>query len=659
MNEIILRGCTPEPLMGYLKALGVLRIIAEQIDPDVRGCWRGGVFAIKSILDEQSLIDFFDSSYQPTPVFAPWNGDGGFLTDSGSSLEIINIIRETTYPNLMHLKNAIGTIENVAILKDFKEQRDIKKELEDKKKTLKKTKQRLSERESEQLRESTRIVNEIKNSILYRIRSGFPDEVVRWLDSCVSITPEGFNYSPLLGSGGCDGRFEMSANFLSNVIAIFDTDQDTRRHWAEHAVLRQGIVNLQNTAIGQFSPGQIGGPNATQGFEGDSGINPFDFVLMIEGAIFISGAVSRRYGTDRSAKASFPFTVYSSPIGYGSRSDTDAKGSRGEIWLPLWSRLADIKEITYLFSEGRADLSGRQAASGVDFARAVSTLGVDRGIQGFTRYGFLPRNGMAYLATPIGSFDVMARPEVDLLREIDPWLDRFRSAATDDKTPPRFKAALRKIETAMFTFCQYGGTSRFADILCALGKAERELANGEKFRKDKNLLPLCGLSPEWLEAAHDASAEFEIALALAGIYDASFKIRPLRANLEPIKIKTDKQGSAYASWAESGREVVWTSANLSHNLAAVLERRIMDGERANCERLPLACRRSASLDAVAAFIAGEIDDERIEDLLWGFLLIDHRKDYPKLSRCIIDAPPLPRSFAQNEVLSCLSIAIIP
>lgn len=650
MNTIILKGCTPEPLMSYLKALGVLRIIAEQKDPDVRGCWLEGVLSIKSILDEQSLIDFFDNAYQPTPVFAPWNGDGGFLTDSGASMELVNTIRATTYANLMQLKNSIGSIDNVSILKDFKEQRDVKKKLEDKKKKLKKLKQRLSENEAEQLKEATRLVNEIKNDILYRIRTGFPDEVVRWLDSCVAITADGFNVSPLLGSGGVDGKLEMSANFMKNVVAIFDADQDTRKNWIKHAILEQGIVNLQKTAIGQFSPGQVGGPNATQGFEGDSGINPFDFVLMIEGALFISGAVSRRYGTDRSAKASFPFTVYSSPIGYGSRSDTDAKGARGEIWLPLWSRLAGIKEVSYLFSEGRADLSGRQATSGVDFARAVSTLGVDRGIQGFTRYSFLPRNGRAYLAAPIGSFEVMARPNVDLLREIDPWLDRFRPAATDDKTPPRFKSALRRIETAIFAFCQYGGTTRFADILCALGQAEKELANGDKFRKDKYLRPLAGLSPEWLEAAYDDSPEFEIALSLAGIYDASYKIGALRANLEPVKTRKNKQGSVGATWSEGGREVVWNSAELSRNLAAVLDRRIMDGERAGCDRLPLACRRTSSLDAIAAFIAGATEDRRIEELLWGMLLIDHYKDYPILKRRAIDAPPLPRTYALLKLL---------
>jgi CRISPR-associated protein Csx17 len=105
-----------------------------------------------------------------------------------------------------------------------------------------------------------------------------------------------------------------------------------------------------------------------------------------------------------------------------------------------------------------------------------------------------------------------------------------------------------------------------------------------------------------------------------------------------------------AAWLEGRCAVVWNSAELSRNLAAVLERRIMDGERAGCDRLPLACRRTSSLAAIATFIAGATDDRRIEELLWGMLLINHYKDYPILKRRAIDAPPLPRTYALLKLL---------
>lgn len=157
MNEIILRGCSPEPLMSYLKALGILRIIGEQKDPTVRGCWRDGFFVIRSVLDEGPLLDFFINDYMPTPVFAPWNGDGGFLTDSGTSRELINQLRSTEIHNLKTLKNAVKNIDDVSILKDFKVQRERKKHLEKKKGKL-----NLTNEESEELSQATRRVNEIK-----------------------------------------------------------------------------------------------------------------------------------------------------------------------------------------------------------------------------------------------------------------------------------------------------------------------------------------------------------------------------------------------------------------------------------------------------------------------------------------------------------------
>ena len=64
--------------MGYLKALGVLRLVSEQADPDARGCWRDGVFALETKLDRKGLVKFFLDEYSPTPLLAPWNAGSGF-----------------------------------------------------------------------------------------------------------------------------------------------------------------------------------------------------------------------------------------------------------------------------------------------------------------------------------------------------------------------------------------------------------------------------------------------------------------------------------------------------------------------------------------------------------------------------------------------------
>jgi CRISPR-associated protein Csx17 len=77
--DIELAGCTPEPLMAYLKALGILRLVGGQKDPSALGWWRGDTFWLKSALDEAALRKFFLEEYTPTALVAPWAGGSGFF----------------------------------------------------------------------------------------------------------------------------------------------------------------------------------------------------------------------------------------------------------------------------------------------------------------------------------------------------------------------------------------------------------------------------------------------------------------------------------------------------------------------------------------------------------------------------------------------------
>lgn len=387
--------------------------------------------------------------------------------------------------------------------------------------------------------------------------------------------------------------------------------------------------------------------------------NPWDYLLCLEGTTLWASAAVRVLNAAARGTAAFPFTTNPSPVGHtglGAKDrlkPKDAKRSIAEMWLPIWSRPSSLDELKALLSEGRVSHGSRPARTGVDFARAVVSLGVDRGIDAFHRVSFLMRNGKSFFAASLGRFEVRGRPDADLLGQADRWLDRFAPAASDEKAPPRFRLALRRIEAAIFDFCQHGGAPRFAEILCALGCAERGLATGEKFREAKHLRPLVGLSPEWIRAANDGSFEFDLALSLAGIWDPEWKVGPLRVNLEPVKLGVNNKGEPFADWLDKDRAVVWTSADLATNLVAVLERRVMDAGRKGCMSLPLAFHRPASLDAIATFLAGGTDDARIEELLWGLVLTDHTKQYPVMSPWRSereDAPPVPRAFALLKLL---------
>jgi CRISPR-associated protein Csx17 len=643
-----LPGCTPEPLMNYLKALGVLRIVSEQADPTARGCWRNGVFELRCQLSEGGLLDFFVAQYAPTPIVSPWNGDGGFLGESGACAETMREIEKLADSRLDPLRAVIASVRNIGALRDFATCRERVKELEKRKKAKK-----ITDKESEELAFAKKRVKEIKNGIVTSLRNDLPDLTQTWLDACMVIDIDGFAAAPVLGSGGVDGRMEFSANFMANVLTILRSEQ--REQWIEKSLFDRGDAKLLGTSIGQFAPGRIGGPNATQGMEGSSSLNPCDYVLMLEGVVLLGGSVSRRLGQRDDPKAAFPFTVRASSAGHGSLAASEAKDARGELWLPLWERPASLAEITTLFAEGRSELAGRQSRTAVDFARAVASLGVDRGINSFTRQGFLKRNGLAFLATPLGRFDVRVRGEVELIREVDPWLNRLRMACGED-APSRFRVANRRIDAAIFDYCRYGGREQFCSILVAMGQAERELANGDSFRIDRKtgrskVTPLTGLSSKWIEAANDGSPEFRLALSLAATFDREQKVGPLRANLEPFEWSRGKR----ADWATKDRRVVWNSANLATNLASVLARRLMDATRLGCARLPLESRYTAPLDAVAAFLDNDgdrplLDFERLEELLWGLMLVDHRAERVELQRLNFTAAPLPRAYALLKLM---------
>lgn len=611
MPEVVLEGCTPEPVMSYLKALGVLRLVSEQADGEARGCWRNDVFVLSSTLDRDSLLEFFLERYQPTPILAPWNGGSGFFPKDNH--DAINALAaDTVSPRCHPYREAIHCVRKI---------------LREEKITTKPNAQK-------------------KEELLRRCRRELPIEIVEWMDAAMVLREDGQTFAPLLGTGGNDGRLDFTQNFMGRLVLLgVHQEQPTpqSRPWLEHALCARPLSGLPTAAVGQFAPGRAGGPNATQGMEGSPIDNPWEFVLMIEGTLCLAGAAVRRFTVSSESRAALPFTVMPSPAGSASGAEADAQLSRGELWLPVWKRPAQLAELRALFGEGRATVGRRMARSGVEFARAVACLGVDRGVREFVRLGFLRRSGKAYLATPLGRIEVPAQPrsEVALLQEVDPWLDGLRNACGSNG-PARFLRALRAVDRAVFDVCRYKGSRFFQAVVRALGRAERELALSAGKVGDRVVRPLAGLSQKWLAESNDGSLEFEIALALAGIYGQAGKIGPLRVHLEPVDWRR-----ACRAWAEKDRSVVWTPADLATNLCAVLTRRLMDAHKAGCGTLPLASTSPASLAAISAFLAGDTDDRKIHDLLWALNLVQPGR-VPRST--VPQSPPLPRTYALLKLL---------
>jgi len=391
--------------------------------------------------------------------------------------------------------------------------------------------------------------------------------------------------------------------------------------WLRAALFSGGDATLLDASVGQFDPGSAGGPNATAGFAAGSVVNPWQFILALEGTLLMGAAAVRRLRAGRSSLASIPFTVRPIAVGYATAAEAEvSRKSRAELWLPLWSRGWTLAETEQVFSEGRLTVGGpagrRQAAHAVDVARAIAQLGVDRGIDAFLRFSFLQRSGNAYFAVYLGQIGTPQAPRarVGILAEIETWHRALRSAAN----AASYNVALRRLEAAMFAFTEFPDDMHLETLLRAMGRAEQTTADyaaGARRKDPAARVPslLQGLSGRWLP--EQGSPETRIALALAGTGEAGRNgIEPLRIHLEPV----EQIGQRWDWAAQDKPTVVWGGGDLVRNLCAVLERRTTEALQRQVAPASLNSRYGVRAGDIAAFLANELDDDRIGELLWAF-----------------------------------------
>jgi CRISPR-associated protein Csx17 len=585
-QEHVLGGCTPTPLAHYLKALGILRLVAEQKDPQAAGRWEGEQFVLRTVLSREELEQFFLEEYRPTPIVAPWNGGSGFYPNDNKvgidSIAAATAGRLRLYCEVINLARQCVGIRQ----------------------------------------ESPK--NEDKADFLWQLRAHLPDSALLWFDAAVMLTTEKPEYPPLLGTGGNDGRLDFTNNFMQRITELFDSSEGKAttksKGWLFGALNGVAAHGLVTRAIGQFFPGNAGGPNATTGFDTDSLMNPWDFVLMLEGALLFAGTVARRLESSDNSILSYPFTVRTTGTGTGCGNAADEMPSRAEIWMPLWNKAISAQELRVLLSEGRVTVGRRAARDGLDFARAVSGYGVDRGISSFQRYAFLMRSGKAYLATPLTRIKVTRNPQADLIAHLDrnQWLERLRRFARDKTAPGRIQQLVRRLEDEIFSLTQSGNRLTLQAILILLGQIQQTCASSKKAQDaEKGIRPAPILGAEWALEAADNSHEFRLACALAGLTE-------MRGNLLPLK-----ENKGRIEWDAGSSQSVWGGGNLVGNLLRVLDRRLLYTQRNNTGEKPLVGLPTADLAAVLAFLRGETDDERIAGLLAGLVNVKLPQHLPK------------------------------
>ena len=660
-DVIRLEGCTSTPLAGYLKALGVLRLISSPsnhangvaADAQARGWWENGHFCLATGLGSDALIRFFLEDYAPSAIIAPWNGGSGFYPKDNK--EGLRPLTATVAPRFRAIAEGIAEAANEIRRRGW----------------------------------SARPEGDAKAVLIAALRGRLADAALQWLDATVALSGGRLSFPQLLGTGGNDGRLDFTNNFMRRLVAardgLFDATTGVPAPASERllrAALDAGAAQgLRSYSAGQFAPGAAGGANATVGYDGNAHANPWDFVLALEGAVLFAGAATRRHQGAPESGASFPFTVRATAAGWGGVAEADRNSVRAEFWAPLWCRPAGCDELAGLLKEGRAILHGKTARDGLDFARAAASLGTSRGITAFQRYGFAMRQGNMYLAAPLGTRVVTSHvPEMaELVNDLDTggWLQQVRRLAQDSNAPARGRQAMKRLQDALFALTESRVTPiTVQNALELLGEIVSWLTTSPNARAAIRPPPL--LRRGWVQHADDGTVEYRAAAALAslglalGPYrnararpaapsraaettgaapaegDAAAGARqgltPMAAHFAPVAPAT--VGRKFREWDPGGSRAVaiWRPGGLVANLVAVLEQR----SRSATADQPFAAAASAHADVVARFLAGNFDDRRCARLLAGLVWARptslHRSDPGK------DAPLPPFAYAALKLL---------
>jgi CRISPR-associated protein Csx17 len=644
-------GCTPEPLGNYLKGLGVFRLIAEQADPHARAWWRDGVLHVVqskwsgsgSTSVETQCIDWLLRDCRFTPFIAPWQTGAGYLAigkrDAGGAA-----LTELLKSEHRGAEAFREVFRDFAVSVGISLPGDPSKWLE-------------AMGQAGADRSDAGLLRLLRN----RLHAG---PSLKWLDA-VGLSASRSRESdtawwfPILASGGGEASGQYIVNHQQRLKSALLGDQGQSRMRLEGSlVARSQPGTLESNSMGaMYYPSLMKVPNSGQDFlpNPQRRVNPWDFILLLEGCLVWAMAATRRNGVT-SERASFPFYCRSSFGGSTTIGPKEVEGSEksianGELWCPTWSMPSTLSEVQRIFGEGRIQVGEKVCTRSLDFALAMAGLGTDRGIQAFHRYSLLERSGSGrqttLIAVPNGCIVPHRAAILPLLTDLRDFAESVATILTDNgQQPRRLMLARIGFERTWFdaVAATPGATEESAQPLVGLavaaGRLMRELGTsstkpgvvkikkGEK-TSERVINPVGTLRREWAQLIgnSDGSSQHHIARAIAGIApwgDASLNGRPapvvaaVRANLFPVA----RRWETVWDWDETNRSSVWSrGASTEVNLAALLRRRLIDAQRGAGDGLPLWSSYGAGFNDLLAFWGREVDEDRLSELIHGLALI--------------------------------------
>lgn len=236
--QTVFPGLAPAGTVAdHLAALGLARVVGEQVDPEALWSWTIEGFACtSSSLTPDDIANLLLHIYRPSPVLSPWNGGSGFFP--ADNHEAISWVEESTDSRLEQYRDDIATARQCLL----------------------------------ELGLTAKPSKEAKPELLRLLRSRLSDDAVLWIDACW-LDEE--RPSAWLGTGGNLGRYEWSRNFMLSLA----------RAWRNEKLLLGALLGLP--CIG-LADGRLGNLSLADQH------NPWSLVLAVEGLLAISPSASVR-----------------------------------------------------------------------------------------------------------------------------------------------------------------------------------------------------------------------------------------------------------------------------------------------------------------------------------------------------------------------------
>lgn len=680
-----LHGCRHDILGHYLKAIGLLRVLAkcaapEHRDPDAEGWWDKdkACFCLRSpkYLIREKLVEFFAQHYQPTPIFAAWKSVPG--SDASGS-------------------------KKLGVLKDWEIANELSSQVVsaiDRKKPVNKDKL-------------------IAIEVLVRYRESAASEAIEALDAITSPFLRSNSDNPLFLSKASAGQANILRThwgYLDEFAQMRAKREQAAQRVAEHlngdeklakllekadAVERQvaahrgtekqldklrtkldaarlnvashrarkaeelteltktwetaqkAFADLVPTEAGCVSAKQGLGtpffPDAIKGYNIGSGwvtqdfpFNALDYILAVEGAFAMRGSVGRKLAANSRRFAGFPFVFDAAEEMVNKDGNTESTASA--LWFPLWERPVTFSELSSFIADAQARLPGKEVRFSAEFMRALHCQGVDAGFMGWQEFRFRQRiTDVPWVTTGgyIHSEGFSRENATRLNRALHPldeaqFLSQFEivwakggKRRADSKSPHPVRAA---INAAMENAARETTPHHCIELLGTVFRACRQMAISESFRdtlpgrRARFFRPLP--MDDWNELLRDMKEpEFRIARAVASVVGKMKQPNRDDSEVLPmlgslLPLKLGPSGWFLPTKGDLSKQAVWTGTDVCLDLAAVLARRYLDSLRD--ERPALVSSFGAPLEDVLAFLRGELDDHLIARWIEALSLIGWR-----------------------------------